>query len=150
MTIRRIGNPSRVPPFAGEVRVLLDLLVGRQPGEDAEQWLYGMVGVGWIESARGGVAITEAGRDALSRELLRAFAGSLVVVNARGFPTDHQARVLLRIHAGKWTTVKGSGSRWASFDAACDAGWITSYGAIALTPAGRGALAAYLLRGWRP
>lgn len=147
MTPRRIGNPSRVPPFPGEVRVLLSLLVGRQPGEDAEPWLYGMVGVGWIESVRGGVAITEAGRDALARELLRGDGGPVVVVEDPAWIVfEDDALALLAIMTGRpfpmTSTTRAVLLRW---------GWVeVRRGSLVVTPAGRAALAAWLLRGWRP
>lgn len=150
MTARRVGNPSRVPPFPGEVRVLLGLLVGRQPGEDAEPWLYGMVGVGWIESARGGVAITEAGRDALARELLRTFTGPVVVVEDPIWIVFHdEARVMLAIvRGGKYGTDLPIDRTNEILDVLWRRCWIDAYDKP--TPAGRAALASWLLRGWRP
>lgn len=144
MTPRRIGNPSRV--FLGEVRVLLGLLVGRQPGEDAEPWLYGMVGVGWIQSIRGGVAITEAGRDALARELLRTFTGPVVVVEEQPTMFADEARVMLAIVVGRFFETTPD-----MLTRLCRCKWIEfAHGAVFVTDAGRAALAAWLLRGWRP
>lgn len=150
MTPRRIGNPSRVPPFAGEVRVLLGLLVGRQPDDSAEPWLYGMVGVGWIESVRGGVAITEAGRDALACELLRGFAGPVVVVPEQPIMFADEARVMLAVVADlpPYTSAEPINHTSDLLDLCCALGWLDDDDHA--TDAGRDALAAYLLRGWRP
>ena len=150
MTPRRIGNPSRVPPFPGEVRALLGLLVGRQPGEDAEPWLYGMVGVGWIESARRGVAITEAGREALARELLRSFTGPVVVVEDPAWIVFHdEAAFLLALFCGRDPSVGREPGHAGIMRHFCRSHrWIDA--GDRMTDAGRAALASWLLRGWRP
>jgi hypothetical protein len=140
-------KPHAPALFNGEGRVLLALHAGRQPDAGDEGWLYGMVGMGWIETSRRGVAITDAGGDALASWLLRTFACPVVVVEEqRAMRTDYAARFLIRIMTGCEPPPSVTWLSWL-----LQVGWIEiAHGAAFVTDSGRDALAAYLLRGWRP
>jgi hypothetical protein len=155
-----IGNPPRsmtpaqartIVMFDEEAAIMLALLAGRSPYavgrmSRTASLLHGMQRRGWVTSAD---EPTAGGRDALAVFLLRGFRGPVVVVDEQPVMFAEDARAMLAIVTGRplvaptWVLAILSHCRWVEFSR-------ISHGKLIATPLGRDALAAYLLRGWRP
>lgn len=105
---------------------------------------------GWMshERTRGQVTrhLTPAGGDDLARWLLRDFSGPVVVVPEQPIMFADEARALLMIVTTSHVVASND-----VLEILLRCGWIRVIrGKLAATDEGRDALAAHLLRGWRP
>jgi hypothetical protein len=141
---------SAQKPTAPEARLLLAVLrhggpFGGMIARAPHVWL-SCRALRWIDA---GGNITEAGRSSLASWLLRTFTGPAVVVEEQPAMADDEARVMLGVMRG---ALYGSGlpvfRTTDVLDTLWRRGWLDAYDNP--TALGRDALAAYLLRGWRP
>jgi hypothetical protein len=143
---------SAQKPTAPEARLLLAVLrhggpFGGMIARAPHVWL-SCRALRWIDA---GGNITEAGRSSLASWLLRAFAGPVVAVPTwLGSPmSDDEAVIMLALIAGRDPyLVKVNKLVSVHLDAMWRKCWIDAYDRPGSR--GRDALAAYLLRGWRP
>jgi hypothetical protein len=136
-----VGNAARLVPL------LLCALVGRwREGMHNDRVAGRLLGLLDI-----GNRLTHLGRETLAGELLRAFAGPVVAVPTwLGSPmSDDEAVIMLALIAGRDPyLVKVNKLVSVHLDAMWRKCWIDAYDRPGSR--GRDALAAYLLRGWRP